>query len=121
MAINDTEYRKNTRQFILYSLIFVCIVIIGIYYKQKGKSEDKLLDKNAHITIGTVTSIRYSTRGDWVRYMYVIKGNKFEDVKNTYSKGINVGDAYEVEYLPNNPEINRINFDKKLGSKNIND
>ena len=102
-------------------ILFICIVIIGIYYKQKGKSEDKLLDKNAQTTIGTVTSIRYSTRGDWVRYAYAINGNKFEDVKNTYNKGIYVGDAYEVEYLPNNPELNRINFDKKIDSNNIKD
>jgi len=116
MAISEKEHKKNTKQFLVYSLIFICIIALGIHFKQKGKNEDKLLDEKGMVTIGNIISIRYSTRGDWVRYTYVINGNAFKDVRNTYKKGISVGQKYEVEYLPANPEVNRINLDKKLSN-----
>ena len=117
MAISEKEDKNNTKQFLIYTLMLMCIIAIGFYVKQKGKKEDKLLDEKGEITVGNVVSIRYTTRGDWVRYMYEVKGNSYKDVRNTYKKGISVGQKYEVEYLPSNPEVNRINLDKKLTPK----
>ena len=114
MVISDKEHKKNTKQFFVYSLIFICFIAVGIYVKQKGENENELLKKKGKHTIGNVINIRYSTRGNWIRYSYNVNGNIFEDVKNTYKKGIKVGQKYEVEYLPTNPEVNRINLDNAI-------
>ena len=114
MNIKNKEHKPSIRQFITYSLLFICILVLGFYVKRKGENENKLLNKSSQVTVGTVTSMRYSTSGDWVRYKYVINGDQFMDVENTYEKNIFIGDSYEVEYMPSNPGVNRINFDKKL-------
>jgi hypothetical protein len=114
MAISEKEHKRNTKQFLIYSLVFICIIAIGIYVKQKGKREDEQINKYGSSTIGWVYYTQNSTRGVWVKYNFKVENKTFKGVLRTYKKGIEVGQKYEVEYLPSNPEVNRINLDKKL-------
>lgn len=121
MAISDNEHKKNTKQFFIYSLIFICFIAVGVYVKQKGKRDDEQIDKHGASTIGWVYYTQNSTRGLWVKYKFEVENKTFEGVLRTHTKGIKVGQKYEVEYLPSNPDINRINFDKKLNEGKVND
>lgn len=118
MQTSSKNYNSNRHkiEFFIYLILFIGIIIVGLYVKNKGKEEDKTLDKKGCLTKGIVVSIRYSTRGEWIRYEYQIDGKKFKDTKNTYKKNIKVGDIYKIEYLPSDPEVNRIILDKKLDS-----
>jgi hypothetical protein len=121
MAISEKEHKRNTKQFLVYSLIFICIIAVGIYVKQKGERGDEQLDKHGASTIGWVYYTQNSTRGLWVKYNFKVENKTIKGVFRTHKKGINVGQKYEVEYLPANPEINRINLNKKLNAGIIND
>lgn len=117
MAISEKEHKQNTKQFLIYSLAFISIIAIGIYVKQKGKREDEQINKYGSSTIGWIYHTQNSTRGLWLKYNFKVYNKTFKGVLRTYKKGIKVGQKYEVEYLPSNPEINRINLDKKLTSE----
>lgn len=114
MAISKNEHKKNTKQFLIYSFIFICIIAVGIYVKQKGKREDEQIKEYGASTTGWIYYTQNSTRGLWVKYNFRVENETFKGVLRTHRKGIDVGQGYEVEYLPSNPDVNRINFDKQL-------
>ncbi|WP_320020390.1 hypothetical protein [Labilibaculum manganireducens] len=121
MAINKDEHKKNTRLFLIYFLIFLCIIVVGIYVSQKRKKENVQIIQYGSSAIGCVYFTQNSTRGLWVKYSFNVQNQKFKGVLRTYKKGIEIGQQYEVEYLPSNPDVNRINFEKRLNSKAIGD
>ena len=117
MVISKEKHKKNTKYFLIYSLIFVCIIVIGIYVKQKGKKENEQINKFGSSTIGCIYYTQNSTRGLWVKYNFKVENITYTGVLRTYKKGVDVGQKYEVEYLPSNPDVNRINLGKKVLSQ----
>ncbi|MDA3906525.1 MAG: DUF3592 domain-containing protein [Bacteroidales bacterium] len=113
MNLTDKDHKRNLRGIALYGGILFIILVVGFYYSDLNKKEDRLLKSNGESTIGKVVSIRTSTRSVYVRYEYFVNGKEYKDVENTKNRRVKVGEEYYIEYLPNNPTINRIRLDKK--------
>lgn len=106
--------RRDTIELLVYTLIFACFIIAGFYVRGINKKENELLDKHGVSVFGKIYHMRGGTRGMSVKYYFKVDDRTFKGLLTTYKKGICVGQKYEVEYLPTNPEINRINLNKEL-------
>lgn len=106
--------KKDTIELLVYALIFACFIVAGFYVKGINKKENEQLDKHGVSAFGKIYHTRGGTRGMSVKYYFKVDDKTFKGLLTTYKKGICVGQKYEVEYLPTNPEINRINLNKEL-------
>jgi len=114
MVISRKDHKKNIKQFFIYLLILICIIAVGIYVKQKKSNENRQINRYGITTIGRIYYTQNSTRGLWVKYMFKVEDKTYKGARRIYKSNISVGQYYEVVYLPNNPNINRINLSKRL-------
>lgn len=119
MTISNKN-KKDTSKLLICTLILVCFIVAGFYVKWDNKKERELLAKHGISTIGSIYYTQNSTRGMWVKYTFKVNNESFKGVLRTYKKGVEVGQKYEVKYLPSNPEINRITIDNEFNLKQHN-
>jgi uncharacterized protein YpmS len=110
----DKEYKKLKKEFFIYLTLFVIFIAVSFIFKIQEEKDNEKLDSYGQVTEGMIYSRRETTKGFIIKYAYFAEGEKYDDVTNTRNEHINVKDIFEVEYLPGNPDINRINLDKKI-------
>jgi hypothetical protein len=107
---------KKAENILYLSLILVFIISIFLYKNYRSKT-DSYLSKNGEITVGkiikrnlpgarTISSISYS-------YVFYVDNELFEGGCLSDRK-YPVGTYFEIEYLPDNPIRNKMNFYKSV-------
>lgn len=105
-----------TKKAYLYLFGIIILALIPIITNKKFKSDMSQLDNNGKKTHCIITEVRHRpSKGTYhVFYWFYANYKKYKSVDMTYNETIKPGDKFEVEYLPTNPKINRINYDKPV-------
>lgn len=98
---------------IFYLFIFIVFVGVFTYIYFTNKNEMKLLDKYGVATQGKIIDKQSYKRGYRFKYSYIVDNNKYTNGSST-NKYIEIGENYEIIYYPENPEISKINLQKKI-------
>jgi hypothetical protein len=96
-------------------LLFLMIIRIN------SQNEDKQLNRRG---VQTICKIYYSS---WLvgqsryfcKYYFFLKNAKLFGSETHYHKKCYVGDFYIITYLPDNPQINKIDLNQKILEKDV--
>lgn len=117
MGSNTFKNRKKRKKIDFETIIYLFILIVFVggftYAYFTNKYEMKLLDKYGVTTQGKIVDKQRYKRGYRFKYSYTVNNNLYTDGSSTY-KYIEIGDYYETVYYPKNPEISKINLQKKI-------
>lgn len=117
MGSNTFNNRKKRKKIDFETIIYLFILIVFVggftYAYFTNKYELKLLDKYGVTTQGKIFDKKHTKRGYWYKYSFKVNKKSYIDIFRSY-KYIEIGDYFETVYYPKNPEISKINLQKKI-------
>ena len=106
-----------------WGIILILLTAGLLYTAHKSLTEEEAALKERGVKgIATAYKTRYY-KGDRISLYYVVNGIGYKttadiNISNmNFPKGFSIGYQYEVTYLPDNPQINDIDFTKRIYPK----
>ncbi len=93
--------------------VLVLIVILFLIFR--GSIQQNELDRSGIMTVGTTQGQNVVSGGVWIKYSFFVDSIEYHGASRAFEfKPEIVGGKYFLKYLPKDPNVNEIYWDKPI-------